>query len=265
MKRALLIAIVLVACKKADPGSDVDAAAAGDAPEQVTDVGADITADTTWTGLIRINTNITIAAGVTVTVMPASRIRIASGVIVDGTLAINGTKTGPVVIESTSSAYWDAFVSSKGTINMTYVNQTLGGFLISGTAHLTVRDSTFSHVTHDLLVVSGGVIDMQYSSIGVPEGHTDTTHCDMHLEGGTPLITVSHSNISTSAYGMMFYSGVGADFTYDNWFSNSIDISRSPPATGDVSHGYFKAGNPNMTGITAQNMATAVIPDSGPR
>jgi hypothetical protein len=148
---------------------------------------------------------------------------------------------------------------------MTYVQQTGGGFGLGGTAHLTVRDSTFSHVTHDLLVISGGTIDMQYSWIGVAEGHPDTTHCDMHIEGGTPIVTVSHSNISTAVYGMMFYAGTGANFTYNNWYSNGTNIDRFPPASGDVSNGYFKAGNPTITGVTANNMATALVTDAGPR
>jgi hypothetical protein len=270
MKRAFLITLLLVGCQKAANGDDtvVDAPAPGDAPEQVTDVTTNVTTDTTWSGLVKVHNSITVSAGVTLTVAPSTRIQLASAadITVAGTVTIGGTKTGPVVIEDlTPGVYWGVFASTSGTINMTYVQQIGGGFGIGGTAHLTVRDSTFSHVTHDLLVVSGGTIDMQYSGIGVAEGHTDSTHCDMHFEGGTPMITVSHSNISTAVYGMMFYAGPNANFTYNNWFSNTTDIERFPPATGDVSHGYFKAGNPNISGVTANTMSGTIVTDAGPR
>ena len=269
MKRAVLIIATLAACHKDPVGDDqVDAPAPGDAPDQITDINADITVDTTLSGLIKIDKSIAITAGATVTVMPYSRIQIASAanIQIDGTLTVNGTKAGPVHIEPfVGQAYWGSYQldTTTGTLNLNYVIQTGGGISMSN-GHVTARDSQFSHVTHDLLVVSGGTVDVQYSWIGVAEGQADTTHCDMHIEGGTPTVKVSHSNISTSAYGVMFYAGTNVDFTYNNWFSNSLDMDRHPPATGDVSHGWFKAGTPALTGVTANNMATGQIADAGP-
>jgi hypothetical protein len=253
----------------ADQGT-VDTAPPADAPETVTDVMADVTTDTTWSGLVRVKSSISIVGGVTLTVLPHTRIQIAAGDVINvaGTVNINGVKGGVVTIENlVANENWNAFTVSTGTLAMNYVVQTGGGFGISGSGHLSVRDSQFSHVTHDLLVVSAGTVDMQYSWIGVADGQPDTTHCDMHFEGGSPTITVSHSNISTSAYGVMLYAGTGVDFTYNNWFGNSADISETsgPPVTADLSNGWFKSGNPNLSGLTKNNMATAQVTTSGPR
>ena len=276
MNRAFVVVVIgsLAACGNDQVADDMPAIDApgtpADAPEQVTDISANITTDTTLSGLIKIHNTISIPAGVTVTVMPHSRIQIGqvADIQIAGTLTIAGTKDGPVYIEPLDSQVnWDAFelTTTTGMLDMTYVIQTGGGIYISN-GHVKARDSQFSRVTHDLLVVSGGAnVDFQYSWIGQPIGTSDTTHCDMHIEGGTPTVVVSHSNISTSAYGVMFYAGASVDFTYNNWFSNALDIDRHPPASGDVSHGWFKAGNPALTGVTANNMATGQITDAGPR
>jgi hypothetical protein len=65
----------------------------------------------------------------------------------------------------------------------------------------------------------------------------------------------------------MFYGGIDADFTYDNWFANNLDVSILPsnPVIGDFSYGYFAKGAPNGSGITATFMATARVADAGVR
>lgn len=275
MKRlvaAALATLAFAACHKADMtgGDDDDMGTGVDAATQqmATDVTTDVTTNTTWSGLVRIHAPIKVVAGVTLDVAAGSTIQFdgSTGISVLGTVNVNGVKGNVVTIQPASAGhYWSSWGLATGKLNMTYVVSKGGGFSISGTGALMARDSEFSNVSGDLLVASGGTIDMQYSWIGLPEGTADSTHCDMHFEGGNPTVTVSHSNISTSSYAIMFYAGTSVDLTYNNWFGNSIDVDKHGTTTGDVSNGYFKKGNPTGSGLTVNNMATAMIGDAGPR
>lgn len=255
------------------PDAAVDAAAMG-SPDAliVMVVSSNVTADTAWSDTVKITQDISIEPGVTLTVQPGTVIEVVeAGVItVGGTINIDGTKAKKVIVRTDGAAgtTWNGFdVSSGGALNANYMVATGGGITTSGTAMVTIRDSQMSQVFHDLLVVAGGTIDIQYSWIGLEQGQTDTTHCDMHFQGGGPTITVSHSNISTATYGVMFYTGLDADFTYNNWFGNGVDvdIQPAPPVSGDVSYGWFQAGTPASTSLTKLGMAPGRLTNVGPR
>jgi hypothetical protein len=146
-----------------------------------------------------------------------------------------------------------------------YLVQTGGGISVAAGGKVTLVDTQMSHSPGDFLVMSGGTLDMSYSQIGVELGQRDTTHCDLHVAGPVSL-KVTHSNISTSVFGIMFYGGINADFTYNNWFGNGTDIELAEaPVKGDFSHGYFAKGAPTGNGITAASLATARLPDAGVR
>jgi hypothetical protein len=53
--------------------------------------------------------------------------------------------------------------------------------------------------------------------------------------------------------------------TYNNWFSNQLDMEKLGNTTGDVSFGWFKVGTPSASSLTANSMATAMVTDAGPR
>jgi hypothetical protein len=222
--------------------------------------------------LIKVHTAIKVATGVTLTVDPGSVIQLdpAAGITVNGTVMINGAKGNVVTIgPTTGNHYWRQWTVTTGTLNMSYVQQTGGAFSIGGTGTVMARDSEFSNAgayPTDLLVASGGTIDMQYSWLGVPEGQTDITHCDMHFEGSAPLnLTITHTNVSTASVAIMLYAG-NVVLTNNNWFGNIADIDRQATGKGDVSGGYFKKGNPTASAsLTVNNMATAMVTDAGPR
>lgn len=269
MKHAVLFAtLLLAACGSDMASSSTSSSPDASAPLMVTNVTASPTADTTWTGTIRIQTSITIPAGVTVTVAAGSTVQIAATaeINVSGTLAFAGVKGSTITVEGLASDVWSGMaVASGGTVTMSYAEYTGGIIDVATGGAMTVRDSELSETIGDLLTSSGGNVDVQYSWLGRPAGQTDTTHCDLHFEGGGPTITVSHTNISTSVYGVMFYTGTGADFTYDNWFSNSIQVDLTTAVTGDFSNGYFDKNPPSGPGITAGNLAPSMIADAGPR
>lgn len=264
----------LAACQKADDGGGGGGSnnmqADATLPAMTTDVNSDVTANTTWSGLVKIHAAITVASGVTLTVDPGTVIQLdaSAGITVNGTVMINGAKGNVVTIgPATGNKYWRSWTVTTGTLNMSYVEQTGGAFSISGTGKVIARDSEFSNAgsSVDMFVASGGTLDLQYSWLGEPEGTTDTTHCNMHFQGSTfTSLTISHSNVSTAAFGIMLYGG-DVDLTYNNWFGNSTDVDRQLTGKGDLSNGYFKKGNPTSASLTTNNMATAMVADAGPR
>jgi hypothetical protein len=221
-------------------------------------ISGKISADTTWTGAVAITGNVTIDPGVTVTVAAGSTITVKAGalVTVNGILDAQGTSAAKITIGGDANAAWGG-VTVNGEIRYKYVTQTKGPISLFTSGKATIVDSHFSQVSGDFLMMNGGTLDMSYSAIGLEPGMPDTTHCDMHFGGNGNVIKVTHSNISTSSYGLMFYGGMNADFTYDNWFSNTtnVDTQQSSPVSGNFSNGYFEGGAPTGTGITATNIS----------
>ena len=265
MKHAVLLATLLLAACGSDVAVTPDASSMN---EMVTNVTASPTADTTWSGIIRIQNSIKIPAGVTVTAAAGSTLQLGGSAELDisGTLAIAGTKSQSVSVGGLAGDDWAGMVVlTGGTVTMNYAEVTGGIITVETGGAMTVRDSQLSRAIGDLLTSVGGNVDVQYSWLGRAAGQSDTTHCDLHFEGGGPTITVSHNNISTSVYGVMFYTGTGADFTSNNWFDNQIQVDLTTAVTGDFSNGFFDKSPPSGTGITANNLATAMIADAGPR
>jgi hypothetical protein len=84
----------------------------------------------------------------------------------------------------------------------------------------------------------------------------------MHFGGSGNVIKFTHSNVSSSSYGIMFYGGMSADFKYNNWFSNTVDVdvTNTSPVTGDFSMGWFEKGAPTGSGVTANTLAAQRLP-----
>lgn len=265
-KLALLASLALAAC-----GMDSTVPTPpGDDDGMVTEVSGHITADAMWTGTVKVVKTATIDPNITVTVGAGTTVIVASDAEIDinGTFDVQGTKDAKVKItpDTAGGHFYGVSIASGGVLNMSYAVQDGGGIhLEAATAKATITDSAMSRASGDYLTMGGGTVDVEYSSIGLEPGQADTTHCDMHV-GGTGLsIKVTHTNVSTSAYGIMFYGGTGADFTYNNWFSNGVDIDSTTGVQGDFSSGWFAKGPPSGPGITAQNLATARLTDAGPR
>ncbi|HEY4057047.1 MAG TPA: hypothetical protein VGM39_10580 [Kofleriaceae bacterium] len=233
-----------------------------------------ISSNETWATSIDVTGSLTIAAGVTVTVAPGTTIHIASGgsMTVNGTLdASGGTKAAPIIIApaTAGSFHLGVRLPTGGMLKYSYVTQTGGGISTTG-GTATIVDSLLSGAQGDYLVMNGGTVDVSYSQIGKDAG-VDSTHCDMHFDGAMPNnIKVTHSNISTTAYGLMFYHGTAADFTYNNWFANTTDVDTNAGVVGDFSNGWFEKAPPTATGnggaqLTLNTLATAKLTDAGPR
>lgn len=227
-----------------------------------TGTGAHISADTTWTGTKLVETETTIDPGVTLTVAAGTTVTFKAGIAltVAGTLDAQGTKDAKVVLAPGAAAgFGPIAVPSGGKLKFSYVTMTGTELATSGTGIATITDSEFSKKpVGDLLVMNGGTVTFDYSNIGI-EGGTDTTHCNLHFGGtDTNTIHVTHSNIRGVSYGVMFYSGVGANFTYNNW-NNTINVDATAgTVTGDFQNSYFKSDPPpNRSGILVTTPALA--------
>lgn len=241
----------------------------GDGTGPVTSVSGRITANAKWVDVVHVVGDVTIDAGATLQVAAGATVDVAAGtgITVLGTLDIQGVQSSKVVFRwATPGENWYGFaIPGGGAMTASYLVQVGGGTTISGTGKVTLVDTQMSHAGGDFLVMSGGTLNMTYSAIGLESGQIDSTHCDMHVSGPV-AITATHSNFSTSSYGLMFYGGSNADFRYTNWFGNAIDIDRAgAPVTGNFSDSYFASGAPSYGGFTMQDMATRRVADAGVR
>ena len=224
----------------------------------------------TWSGTIRVQNSITIPSGVTVTVAAGATLQVAATatITIAGTLAIAGTKAQKVTIQGLATDDWAGMsipIRRRVHDDLRRVHGRQHRRRAERVVHRHRQRAVARLSGTDLLTTSGGNIDLEYSWLGQPVGQSDTTHCDMHFEGGSPTLTIMHDNISTAAYGVMFYSGVNANFTYDNWFSNGVQVDATGAVTGDFSNGWFDKSPPSGTGLTASDLASAMIADAGPR
>ena len=236
-----------------------------------TGLSGTIATNTTWSGPTLISGAITIPAGVTVTVSAGAMVTIASGagITISGTLDVQGTKASPVTIGPTTAAgHWSGLdLKTGGALKMTYGTQTGGGLYTDG-GTATVTDSHLSNAAGDFLVMNGGSIDVEYSTIG-EETATDSTHCNLHFNSAT-AIKFTHNNNLNAPFGLMFYGGTGADFTHNNWISSKtlgdVDIEPNPGGTGNFADSYFANGQPaGATGLTFTNLSATRLLDCGPR
>jgi len=239
-----------------------------------------ITADTTWTATMAVAKPMTVDAGVKLTIAAGTTVSFASGgsLVVKGTLDVQGTKASPVHLspDTVGSHYAGISVLGAGELKMAYAVQVGGGISVDS-GKVTVTDTLMSQAEGDFLVANGGSINVSYSAIGLEPGTLkDTTHCDMHFGGDPGTISITHSNISSSSYGLMLYAGANVNLTYNNWFNNTTQVEPSGTVSGDVSNGWFDKGVPtsstNATFITANLSATRLpaastdpVKGTGPR
>ena len=277
---ALALALPLAACTVGDSATTTT----GGDDDGTTNTGADGGTGTTSTtlsgaladgshitGPVTVSGSATIAAGATVTIDAGATVsfKTGAGLTVSGTLKVSGTKASPVMlVPEVTAGHWSGLdVKTGGSLVMNYATQTGGGIYTDG-GSATVMDSHLSNASGDYLVMNGGAIDIEYSTIGEESG-TDTTHCNLHFNSATSIKFVHNNNLNVP-FGLMFYGGTGAVFTHNNWISNKaggqVDIEPSPGGTGDFSESYFANGQPaGTTGLTYANLATARLTDCGPR
>jgi hypothetical protein len=211
-----------------------------------------IKTDTTWTGSVDVTSSTTIDAGAKLTIAAGTTVKFgpSGALVVNGTVDVQGLKAQVVnLIPATAGGHFGSTaVEAGGNLTMNYAVQTGGGIRVDG-GTLKVTNTSMAQAEGDFLVVGDGNVDVSYSAIGLePGAGSDTTHCDMHFGGSGATIKVTHSNISTSSYGLMLYGGNNVDLTFNNWFNNPIQIDTTAGVSGDISNGWFDKGAPKAGG-----------------
>lgn len=278
----LALSLPLLACVVGSSGDTAPGAGGGTGggtgPGTGGGTGADgkdhIKTSAMWSGTMSVAKETVVDPGVTLTIAAGTVVKFASstGIEVLGTVDVQGTKASPVQLSPSAAGghHYGFSVSGAGELKMTYGVQVGGGISVVG-GKVTVADTRMSQADGDFLVISGGTVNVTYSAIGIePGAGTDTTHCDMHFGGSGAAISITHSNISTSSYGLMLYGGNNVKLTSNNWFGNSIQIDTSAGVSGDITGGWFDKGPPPSTGsggatLTVTPLATARLTDAGPR
>jgi hypothetical protein len=263
----------LVACGK-DLAETVDAPTGGGGDgsnNSALQVSGTIGADATWSGAVELTGPATIPAGVTITVAAGTTLTAHTGssITISGTLDVEGTSAAHVALKPAMTNWAGLIVA--GTLTMHYADETSGGIVVNaGSASIFDTTMAHSHNLQDYLIMNGGMIDVEYSSIVPAEGTSDLIHCDMHANPGQTLsIKVVHTNLSGAMFGIDFFGG-SANLTYDNWFSNSADVytEAGSPVSGDVSFGWFEHGKPTAaagSSLTAMSLSATKLTDAGPR
>jgi len=267
---SLSLSLPLVACVV---GADTPGGTSGNGNGNGSGAGsgdsaaAHISANTMWSGTMPLAGPLTIDKGATLTIAAGTTVTFAPGafITVNGILDVQGTKASVVHLSpATAGGHHNGLsIPDGGELKMTYGVQVGGGIDVNG-GKVTISDTLMSQSSDDFLVVGLGTVDVSYSAIGIePGAGTDSTHCDMHFGAPGASIKVTHSNVSTAAYGIMLYGGTGVDLTYNNWFGNQIDVDTYPGAGGDVSYGWFAKAAPvagNGATLTYTNPSATRLP-----
>jgi hypothetical protein len=276
---ALGLALPLAACivgsgtDTPDPGSGNNPTGPGDEHGDPVPGSGSGTTDTPvptgtiWSGVTTVNNTTTVPAGSLLTIAAGATVNFGpqGALVVNGTLDMAGVKGQLVTLAPSAKGgfYAGLTVNTGGQLKMNYVVQTGAELLVNG-GTITVTNTRMSNASHDLLVVNSGTVDMSYSAIGLePGGAADTTHCDMHFGGPAVNIKVTHSNISTSVYGLMLYGGNNVDLTYNNWFSNPTQIDTTAQVSANISNGWFDGTAPTAvpgSTLTYQNPSPGRLP-----
>ena len=271
---ALVLALPLVACVVGSGGvaptggDDTTGGDDGSGTTPTSGLSGHITTNTTLSGMEAVSASVTIDPGVTVTVMAGTTITVAASasITVSGTLDIEGASGSAVTIgPATGTAFGGIDVEMGGVLTMKYATVTGAEVATSTSGTTTISDSHLSNSPGDLIIMSGGTVTLMYSQLGVEAPASDTTHCNMHFGGAADVIKVTHTNITNTpatnptapTFGIMFYGGQAADFTYDNWVMNSTNVDPQPGVSGDFSNSYFTGTVPSGVGLTVNTPAAA--------
>ena len=189
-----------------------------------TDKSGTLSADETWSGAITMSGDVTVAAGVTLTISDGTLIQVAAGkaLIIAGTLKISGTSaTGVTFTPNPTPGTWDGIQVESGggaTISYAQLNYPTTGLSCAAGATACAMDyskvanygsvgitlsvaATMDHVTVDT-GGSGGIL--------IQGGASDTvtiTHSIFHHTGGDAVI--ADSGNMTLQYSHMYGDMVG--------------------------------------------------------
>lgn len=185
-------------------------------PGDVTEVSGTIDQDATWSGIVHIVADATIAPGVTVTVEPGTWVRGAAGVFLraEGVLSLAGTDEAPIsVYPMLDAESWGGFTAEAGgavsmmhvegehvstllfcksgaaECRMSYVTFTDMSYVIQTNAPATIEYSRFERM------VNAGVSVLDGSDLLIDQSYVLTSSGDIVVTQSGSRFTITNSEI----------------------------------------------------------------------
>jgi hypothetical protein len=153
-------------------------------------------------------------------------------------------------------------LNAPATITRSTISRSAGNSVNLGAgADVTITDTVMRASGGDLLIMSGGKVHVDYSTIG--EVVDSYEHCGLHINSAESLI-IEHSEIHSNVYGGMIGGTSGARINYSNWRENSTDIDPIGTNTAfDLRFNYWDKTPPAAIGDVSDASATPLV--VGPR
>jgi hypothetical protein len=216
-----------------------------------------IAADTTWSNVVNVKGSVTVNAGVTLTIAAGAVVRVAgaSGILVDGTLRVQGTSAQRVLLDGVTTAAWTGVsVRSGGRADIAWAtvnNTTVPVSCAAGTTlckldHTRLNKFTgygmniAAPATLTYLTVENGGADGVYATLTTGQTLTvtdsifRTTGGDALVMNGTGNYIVDHNTISAVNPGTIgqhcacHFNGTGTyTVTANNFDSSSVGFMAS--------------------------------------
>jgi hypothetical protein len=216
-------------------------------PGDVSEVKGTITADATWSGVINMTEDTTIASGVTVTIAPDSWIEAAEGSFlrVEGNLLVAGTAEQPVTVYplDTAPSWGGITVEAGGSADIQYLQgEHVSALLFCKEGALGCRlDSVrFVHLGNAIITNAASEISNSYFE--------DMANAGISVRAGADLSIVD-SYILTSDHDLIVTQG-GSRLT--------VDHSEVGGAQGSYEHCNFHIGGADYVSITNSNLISSV-------
>ena len=211
------------------------------------EVSGVITEDATWSGNILVVEDVTIAAGITVTIEPGTWLQAAQGTFVrsEGSLVLAGTESDPISIYPMDGApSWGGFTAEAGgSVDMQHVRGEHVSAMLFCKSGAEFCRMSFVHIVNmgnaivtnaDSLIENSYFENMANAGISVGNG-SDLTITD------TYILTSDHDLIVTTA---------GSRLT--------VDHSEIGGAQGSYEHCNFHIGAADYVSITNSNLISSI-------
>ncbi len=253
-----LACLPLAACTTGgfdDPGpvgsGDGDGTSGDDGADEPTppepmegDISGTIDADTVWSGSVRVVGDVTIAAGVQVTVEPGTQIQIALNTFINvaGSFSAVGTADTPVVLAPIDAGFNGVKVLSGGSAVLSFVDATKAAMLLrceAGAARCELSDSQVFMV--------GKALDTDADAKILRTTINDMANGGVTLRTGA-TVEIIDSTLFSSTHDIIIASGGNL----------VVDYSEIGGAQASYEHCNFHIGSAESVRVTNSNIISSI-------
>lgn len=221
-----------------------------------------ISSNTTWSGTVCANSNITVNSGVTLTIAANTKVLFlaAKKLTINGSLQALGTSSQNITFDrSGATGTWNGITfgtNSSGNVNYTTIDHATKGVKIDITNNVTLDHCTIKNFTEQGVYLNASSAMVQYCTIrdaaGGPQG--------IYSSGNSANPTIANNSIFNMQYGITRIGNPGNAQIRDNAIyactNAGVQASNSKPA---IYKNYF---HDNVYGIRLQTGAAPDVHDN---